>query len=113
MAKRTAKRKAALPTVNDNKATMVVTLYDGTRQQIQGKKFLIRILDGFQNMLFDDYKTAPTTVFRLPVLPARDFYIGLHRLPSPSSHHRARELVRLTAGLEAGPIRQFSRQPCF
>ena len=66
MAKRTAKKKPALPTANDNEATMVVTLYDGTRQPIQGGDFLIRILDGFQNMLFADYKTAPTTVFRLP-----------------------------------------------
>lgn len=66
MAKRTAKRKTALPIANDNEATMVVTLYDGTRQPIQGGDFLIRILDGFQNMLFADYKTASTTVFRLP-----------------------------------------------
>ena len=49
-----------------NQATMVVTLYDGTREQIQGKDFLIRIFDGFQNQLFDNFKPAPTTVFRLP-----------------------------------------------
>ena len=49
-----------------DKATMVVTLYDGTRQPIQSGDFLIRIFDGFQNQLFDDYKPAPTTVFRLP-----------------------------------------------
>jgi hypothetical protein len=45
---------------------MVVTLYDGTRQPIQGRDFLIRIFDGFQNQLFEDYRAAPTTVFRLP-----------------------------------------------
>jgi len=45
---------------------MVVTLYDGTREQIEGKDFLIRIFDGFQNQLFDNFKPAPTTVFRLP-----------------------------------------------
>src|SRR5712691_4559821 len=43
-----------------------VTLYDGTREPIQGKDFLIRIFDGFQNQLFDKERTAPTTVFRLP-----------------------------------------------
>src|SRR5215471_19024863 len=46
-------------------ATMVVTLYDGTRQPIQGGNFLIRIFDGFQNQLFDDFRPAPTTVFHL------------------------------------------------
>src|SRR5882724_6676955 len=45
---------------------MVVTLYDGERQPIQGKDFLIRIFDGFQNQLFDNFKPAPTTVFSLP-----------------------------------------------
>ncbi len=50
----------------DGKATMVVTLFDGTRAPIQGKDFLIRIFDGFQNQLFDNFKPAPTTVFRLP-----------------------------------------------
>ena len=49
-----------------DKATMVVTLYDGTRQPIEGKDFLIRIFDGFQNQLFDKFKPAPTTVFHLP-----------------------------------------------
>src|SRR5712692_3626768 len=48
------------------KATMVVTLYDGTRQPIEGKDFLIRIFDGFQKQLFDNFKPAPTTVFSLP-----------------------------------------------
>jgi hypothetical protein len=47
-------------------ATMVVSLYDCTREPIQGKDFLIRIFDGFQNLLFDKERTAPTTVFRLP-----------------------------------------------
>jgi len=45
---------------------MVVAIYDGTRQPVQGKDFLIRIFDGFQNKLFDNYRAAPTTVFRLP-----------------------------------------------
>jgi hypothetical protein len=49
-----------------DQATMVVTLYDGTRQPIQDKDFLIRIFDGFQNQLFDDFKPAPTTLFHLP-----------------------------------------------
>lgn len=49
-----------------DKATMVVTVYNGTREPIQGGNFLIRIFDGFQNQLFDDYRPAPTTVFRLP-----------------------------------------------
>lgn len=62
-AKETAARAAAGST---EKATMVVTLYDGTREPIEGQDFLIRIFDGFQNQLFDDFKPAPTTVFRLP-----------------------------------------------
>jgi hypothetical protein len=49
-----------------DQATMVVTLYDGTRQPIEGKDFLIRIFDGFQNQLFDKERAAPTTVFHLP-----------------------------------------------
>ncbi len=49
-----------------DQATMVVTLYDGTRQQIEGKSFLVRIFDGFQNQLFADYRESPTTVFHLP-----------------------------------------------
>jgi hypothetical protein len=61
-AKKTAARAAA-PT---DKATMVVTLYDGTREPIEHQDFLIRIFDGFQNQLFDDFKPAPTTVFSLP-----------------------------------------------
>src|SRR6266566_3824693 len=64
------KPKSKKPTVSassiHDQATMVVTLYDGTREQIQGKDFLIRIFDGFQNQLFDNFKPAPTTVFRLP-----------------------------------------------
>jgi hypothetical protein len=55
--------RAAAPT---DQATMVVTLYDGTREPIEGKDFLIRIFDGFQNQLFDNFKPAPTTVFSLP-----------------------------------------------
>ena len=64
------KPKSKKPTVSassiHDQATMVVTLYDGTREPIQGKDFLIRIFDGFQNQLFDKERTAPTTVFRLP-----------------------------------------------
>lgn len=52
--------------VDDTEATLVLTLYDGSRHQIQANKFLIRIFDGFQNKLFDDFRPAPTTVFRLP-----------------------------------------------
>jgi hypothetical protein len=55
--------RASAPTYQ---ATMVITLYDGTRQPIQGKLFLIRIFDGFQDQLFDKFKPAPTTVFSLP-----------------------------------------------
>ncbi len=55
-------RKVASP----DQATMVVTIYDGTRQPVQGQEFLIRIFDSFQNKLFDDYRRGPTTVFRLP-----------------------------------------------
>lgn len=60
------KAKEAEVNARPDKATMVVTLYDGTRQSIQGKDFLLRIFDGFQNQLFDDYRPAPTTVFHLP-----------------------------------------------
>ena len=60
------KAAAAKSTARNDQATMVVTLYDGTREAIQGKDFLIRIFDGFQNQLFDKERTAPTTVFRLP-----------------------------------------------
>jgi hypothetical protein len=87
VAKATTKKTVAAQASPENgKATMVVTLYDGTRQPIQGKDFLIRIFDGFQNQLFDDYKPAPTTVFRLPyrdnlqdncrVLASGDGYVG-------------------------------------
>ena len=50
----------------DQKATMVITLYDGTREPIEGKDFLMRIFDGFQNQLFDKERPAPTTLFHLP-----------------------------------------------
>lgn len=49
-----------------DEATIVVTLYDGTRHPIQGKDFLIRIFDGFQNILFDKDRRSPTTLFKLP-----------------------------------------------
>ncbi len=61
-----ANNKPKRASATADKATMVVTLYDGTRQPIQGKDFLIRIFDGFQNQLFDKFKPAPTTVFHLP-----------------------------------------------
>jgi hypothetical protein len=57
-ARKTTTSAATIPT---DKATMVVTLYDGTREPIEGQDFLIRIFDGFQNQLFDDFKPAPTT----------------------------------------------------
>jgi hypothetical protein len=66
MAKRALKKKSAQAPDDGNKSTMVVTVYDGTRQPIQGREFRIRILDGFQNMLFDDYEPGPAKVFRLP-----------------------------------------------
>ena len=44
-----------------------VLKYERDREQpIEGQDFLIRIFDGFQNQLFDDFKPAPTTVFSLP-----------------------------------------------
>ena len=65
-AKTKAKKITAPAAMPDSQATMVVTVYDGSRQPIQGEDSLIRIFDGFQNKLFDDYRPAPTTVFRLP-----------------------------------------------
>jgi hypothetical protein len=53
--KKTAARAAVAPA---DKAAMVVTLYDGTREPIEGQDFLIRIFDGLQNQLFDDFKPA-------------------------------------------------------
>ena len=61
-----ANKKAKKTLVRTDQGTMVVTLYDGSRQTIQGKEFLIRIFDGFQNQLFDKERPAPTTVFKLP-----------------------------------------------
>jgi hypothetical protein len=65
---------------------MVVTVYDGIRQPIQGGDFLIRIFDGFQNQLFDNDRPGPTTLFHLPfhdnlqdncrVLASSDGYVG-------------------------------------
>jgi hypothetical protein len=66
MPKTKSKKAPARAADSPTEATMVVTLYDGTRQPIQGKDFLIRIFDGFQNQLFDKERPAPTTVFRLP-----------------------------------------------
>ena len=65
-AKKPATAVSVKETASSDKATMVVTLYDGTRQPIQHGEFLIRIFDGFQNQLFDKEKPAPTTVFKLP-----------------------------------------------
>ena len=86
MPKTKQKKRTTRAATPANQATMVVTLYDGTRQPMQGRDFLIRIFDGFQNTLFDDYKPAPTTVFRLPfrdnlqdncrVLASGDGYVG-------------------------------------
>jgi len=68
MPKAKAKRNALATATGaqTDQATMVVTLFDGTREPIQGKDFLIRIFDGFQNQLFDDFRPAPTTLFHLP-----------------------------------------------
>jgi hypothetical protein len=66
MANKKAKKTAARAAAPADKATIVVTLYDGTREPIEHQDFLIRIFDGFQNQLFDDFKPAPTTVFSLP-----------------------------------------------
>src|SRR5437762_14086783 len=66
MPKPRSKKPAFRASTTGDQATMVVTLYDGTREPIQGKDLLIRVLDGFQNQLFDKERTAPTTVFRLP-----------------------------------------------
>jgi hypothetical protein len=65
---KTVPKKASVRAIpaTPNEATMVVTIYGGTREPIQKKDFLIRIFDGFQNKLFDNYKPAPTTVFHLP-----------------------------------------------
>jgi hypothetical protein len=61
-----SKKTGARAAATADQATMVVTLYDGTRQSIQDKDFLIRIFDSFQNQLFDKERPAPTTVFKLP-----------------------------------------------
>jgi hypothetical protein len=70
MARAKPKKKSTVVNVQEavppDKATMVVTVYDGTRQPIQGGDFLIRIFDGFQSQLFDADRPAPTTVFKLP-----------------------------------------------
>ena len=52
-----SKKTGAGAAATADQATMVVTLYDGTRQSIQGQDFLIRIFDGFQNQLFDKERT--------------------------------------------------------
>jgi hypothetical protein len=90
MPKARAKKKPTVvklaATAPPDKATMVVSLYDGTRQLIQEGAFLIRVFDGFQNQLFDNDRPAPTTVFSLPfydnlqdnyrVLASGDGFVG-------------------------------------
>lgn len=49
---KTAKAITLDQTDQPTEATLVVTVYDGTRQPIQGGDFLIRIFDGFQDQLF-------------------------------------------------------------
>src|SRR5437899_3614474 len=66
MADKKPRKATAEATAPADKATMVVTLYDGTREPIKGKAFLIRSFDGFQSQLFDKERPAPTTVFHLP-----------------------------------------------
>jgi len=96
---KTRKQPGATVTLKEpvlpGKATMVITLYDGTRQQIQKGDFLIRIFDGFQNQLFADDRPAPTTVFKLPfkdnlqdncrVLVSADGFSGSGFTPIPLS----------------------------
>jgi len=82
-------------TPQPTQAAMVVTVYDGTRQPIPSGKFLIRIFDGFQNSLFDDFRPGPTTVFHLPfhdnlqdncrVLASGDDFVGAGFTPVPIS----------------------------
>jgi hypothetical protein len=90
LAKKKAKKQPKAVTLQETaqptQATMVVTLYDETRQPIQGGKFLTRIFDGFQNQLFDDFRPGPTTLFHLPfhdnlqdnyrVLASGDGFVG-------------------------------------
>jgi hypothetical protein len=64
--KKPATRVSVQETVPRDKATMVVTVYNGARLPIQQNDFLIRIFDGFQNQLFNNDRPAPTTVFELP-----------------------------------------------
>jgi hypothetical protein len=96
-AKRTTKpRPVAVQEIAPaDQATMVVTVYDGTRQPIQGGDFLIRIFDGFQNPLFDNDRPGPTTLFHLPfhdnlqddcrVLASGDNFVGAGFSPVPLS----------------------------
>jgi len=64
--KKTTVVRASPTSSTADQATMIITVYDGAREPIQGKDFLIRIFDGFQNVLFDKYRPAPTTLLRLP-----------------------------------------------
>ena len=83
--------RAAQPT----EATMVVALWDGTRRPIPRGEFLIRIFDGFQDQLFDDFLPGPTAVFHPPfhdnlqdnyrVLASGDGFRGAGFSPIPIS----------------------------
>jgi hypothetical protein len=70
MPKNTARKKPAgralVAAQDGTKADLVLTLYDGSREQIEGEKFLLRIFDGFQNKIFDDFQPSPRIVFHLP-----------------------------------------------
>jgi hypothetical protein len=58
-------RKASAQPKSDT-ASLMVSLFDGSRQPINDQKFLIRLFDGFQNKVFDDYKQGPSVLFNLP-----------------------------------------------
>jgi hypothetical protein len=84
--KKTAARAAVAPA---DKATMVVTLYDGTRDPIEGQDFLIRIFDGFQNQLFDDFRCPEFFVIE---------WEGLSKKTS-NEPHAPRERQKLLGGI--------------
>jgi hypothetical protein len=79
---------------------MVVTLYDGTREPIQGKDFLNRIFDGFQNQLFDNFEPAPDygvqptfprqPARQLPVLASETGHVDAGFSPRPFSFRTRR-----------------------
>ncbi len=67
-----AKKAVAPAAMPDSQATMVVTVYDGSRQPIQGKDFLIRIFDGFQNKLCPPYTIVTNGAVEPLTPPVRD-----------------------------------------